>query len=68
MYSPPVPTLPGARVSVLTVAAEWAQVLTRLQQLRNLAAQGDAPAVARVDLRTLTVTLETQAEELPSPV
>jgi len=51
------------RHSTLVVSKSIAAALTRLQQLANVAAQGTAPAVARVDLRTWRVTLETPEEE-----
>lgn len=58
------PTLPVTpRVSTLTVASHFARVLTRLQQLANVAAVGDAPALAMVDLRTWEVTLITTEDE-----
>jgi hypothetical protein len=49
--------------STLVVSKPIAAALTRLQQLANVAAQGTAPAFARVDLRTWAVALETDVEE-----
>lgn len=49
--------------STLVVSKPIAAALARLQQLANVAAQGTAPAIARVDLRTWAVTLETTEEE-----
>lgn len=51
------------RISSIIVRHEIAQAVLRLQQLANVAAKGDVPAVARVDLRTWRVTLETSDVE-----
>lgn len=52
------------RSCTLIVSRRIAAMLTRLQQLANVAARGSAPAVARVDLRTWAVTLETNTAEM----
>ena len=49
--------------AILTVSRKIAAAISRLQLLANVAAQGSAPAVARVDLWTWQDTLETSAEE-----
>jgi hypothetical protein len=53
----------GKGHSTLMVNKNVAAAVYRLLQLANVAAQGTAPAFARVDLRTWVVTLETGVEE-----
>lgn len=66
LYCEPTTTIP--RISTVTVAVDEAHALYRLRQLRNLLLAGDAPIIARVNLRTWEVTLETPENEQPGAV